>query len=115
MSSDAVEVLEANDSVPEPFVFKKSPSLPSVVGNVNTTPPEVMMTAPVPFALISNGALEALVDIVLSVTVTPSNVEAPVTPSVVEIVAAPVIASVLPSNVRLDSPVSACAPVTVAT
>ena len=79
VSSDAVVVLDAKDKVPDPSVFKKSPSLPSVVGRVNVTPPDTTFTAPVPFALSSKGEFDALVDIVLSVIVTPSNTDVPST------------------------------------
>ena len=79
VSSDAVVVLEAKLNVPEPSVLSTSPSLPSVVGNVNVTPPDTTFTAPVPFALSSKGEFDSLVDIVLSVIVTPSRTEVPST------------------------------------
>ena len=83
--------------------------MPSDVGNFNP----LIVTEPELLPVNSRSAFEAFVDMVLSVTVTPSNVDAPVTPSVVDTVAAPVTASVLPSNVKFASPCIALAPVTV--
>ena len=72
VSSDAVAVAVPKLNAPEPSVLRKSPSLPSLVGRVNVTPPDTTFTAPVPFAFSSNGEFDALVDTVLSVIVTPS-------------------------------------------
>ena len=55
VSSDAVAVAVPKLNVPEPSVLRKSPSLPSVVGKVNVTPPDTTFTAPVPFAFSSKG------------------------------------------------------------
>ena len=115
VSSEIVVATVSKLKVPDPSVTSACPAVPSDVGRVNATPPEVITTAPVPLAFISKGAFEAFVEIVLSVIVTPSSVEAPVTPNVVETVAAPVTASVEPLKLKLPSAVIADVPVPVRT
>ena len=58
VSSEAVAVDEANVSVPDPSVFSTSPELPSAVGKVNATPPEVITTPPVPAGVMLMSAFD---------------------------------------------------------
>ena len=80
----------AKDRTPDPLVVMNWPTLPSVVGILNP----LMSTLPEPFADSSKFALEAFVDMVLSVIVTPSITADVLAVTVVKVPATAVVAPI---------------------